>query len=185
MLVTWASADPATHFFRIFGGVIAGIGAVFLLIGVGMVVGGRRVRRRGTPATATILGYRRTRRTVGVGGGFRVGDAPPDLSVPQSGLGPGAPPGPGLTGPGFADSLYPIVEFQTSDGQTVRTLARNGSNPRRGKVGAQVTVRYDERHPDRVWADTGGRLMVGFVELVLSGLGLLFLVVGLEILRAN
>jgi hypothetical protein len=182
VLTVWATADPAHHFFRIFGGVFAGIGGIFVLIAIGMTVVGRGMRNRGIATTATIVGYRSVRRTFSVGGGFRAGDAPADMTMPDTGPITGTSTGGGAMGPGFQSLQSPIVEFQTSGGQTIRTMALNGSNPRRGKVGEQITVHYNERNPNRVWADTGGRLMTGCVQVVMLGLGILFLAVGLEIL---
>jgi hypothetical protein len=172
MVTASAAANPLANFSLIFGGVFAGIGTLFVVIGLGVILFRRRARRKGVPTTATIVGFRPMQRTIGVGGGFGVGDAPPEMAGSA-----------GMTGPGFSDTLYPVVDFQTADGQRIRTTARNGSNPARGRVGKPITVRYDTAHPDRVWADTGGRVLIGFIEVTFIGLGLLALSVGLAVLR--
>jgi hypothetical protein len=43
--------------------------------------------------------------------------------------------------------FYPIVEFCTAEGQTIRFQGSTGSNPPAHRVGDKVQVRYDPQSP--------------------------------------
>jgi hypothetical protein len=139
-----------------FGAFFAGIGGFFMLLGVLMAVLGRRNRQRGVEVAGTIVGY-----------GFHAWRR---LITVSSGNGP---------------SECPIVEFQTLEGKQVRALARNGSSPRPGRVGAPITVHYRPNKPESFYADTGrSRRVAGCLEIAFILFGALFLFVGITLLTS-
>ena len=151
-----ASADPATRFFAIFGASFAGVGAIFLILGIVLILSRRRMRSRGVSTTGTIVGYDRGR--------YRV------TSVNQT----------------TSQARFPVVEFQTADGQQIRARARNGSNPRPGRQGAPITVFYDPAKPERFWAETpGGRRMASLGLTLVTGIGLIILIIGVAIFSSS
>lgn len=151
------------------------IGILLCVVGAGLLAGGfglrhflARRRRRGVRTDGTIVDFR-TRF-----GSSSIGSPPMDpqgIATPIS------------TGGGPA--YYPIVEFTTADGQTVRATSPIGSNPRPGRVGDAAVVYYDPRDPQRVVVDTRrSRAMTGCGEIVLVGIGGFMLVVGIALLVA-
>jgi hypothetical protein len=169
--MTFLSANnPVAGFKDAFGGGFAGIGGLFLLLGVLMVIFGRRRRHRGVQSTGTIVGY-----------GFHTWRG---LTLNGSG---GMPSGVlGTAGFGMTNNgpvECPIVEFQTLAGEPVHAMARNGSSPRPGRVGDPITVYYKANKPESFFAETGtSRRAAGCVEIAFIVLGAVFLVVGLEVL---
>jgi hypothetical protein len=50
--------------------------------------------------------------------------------------------------------FYPIVEFRTTEGQTIRFQGSTGSNPPSYRTGAKVKVRYDPQSPQSAVIDS-------------------------------
>ena len=50
--------------------------------------------------------------------------------------------------------FYPIVEFRTAEGQTIRFQGRTGTNPPSYRVGDTVKVRYDPQTPQSAVIDS-------------------------------
>jgi hypothetical protein len=50
--------------------------------------------------------------------------------------------------------FYPIVEFRTAEGRTIRFQGSAGSNPPAHRVGDQVQVRYDSQSPESAVIDS-------------------------------
>ncbi len=50
--------------------------------------------------------------------------------------------------------FYPIVEFRTAEGRTIRFQGSTGSNPPSYRTGAQVKVRYDPQSPESAVIDS-------------------------------
>lgn len=171
----WAAANPADHVFRIFGGGFAALGLLFALIGVWIISAGRRTRRRGVETSGTIIGYASPRHA-------------PDtaqLANVNAIASPAPPDGNPTPHMGMSTVECPVVRFRTATGQPIEATARNGSNPRPGRVGAAVTVFYDERDPATFWAQSGRTRAVSIaVGLACLLGGLLALIVGLAILNA-
>ena len=72
-------------------------------------------------------------------------------------------------------TAYPLVEFQTADGQTIRFEARTGTPWAGQKSGRPVEVIYDPQDPQHA-------VVSSFVELWLPAL--IFLTVGLSLIAA-
>lgn len=72
-------------------------------------------------------------------------------------------------------TTYPLVEFQTTDGQMIRFEARTGTLWAQQKAGRPVEVLYDPHNPQHAVVNS-------FVELWLPAL--IFLVVGLSLIAA-
>jgi hypothetical protein len=65
---------------------------------------------------------------------------------------------------------YPIVEFQTTDGRTIRFEARSGDLSAGRKVGQTVPVRYDPRDPSKAIVDTFVETWLPVLIPLLTGL---------------
>ena len=151
-----SSNAPVTGLAHSSGDFLAGIGGLFMLLGLLAVGLGRRNRRRGVEVTGTIVGY-----------GFHAWRG---LITTSSGNGP---------------TECPIVEFQTLEGVPVRALARNGTSPRPGRVGAPITVHYKPNKPESFSADTGrSRGVAGCLEIAFILFGALVLFIGIELLSS-
>ncbi|WP_448541587.1 DUF3592 domain-containing protein, partial [Roseiflexus sp.] len=50
--------------------------------------------------------------------------------------------------------FYPVVEFRTADGESVRFEGSTGSNPSAYRVGDTVNVRYDPQTPQSALIDS-------------------------------
>ena len=72
-------------------------------------------------------------------------------------------------------TAYPLVEFQTAGGQTIRFEARTGTPWAGQKAGRPVEVVYDPQNPQHAVVNS-------FVELWLPAL--IFLTVGLSLIAA-
>lgn len=150
-------------------------GIILCVVGAGLLAGGlglryflARRRRRGVRTEGTIVDFRT--RSSHASSTF-LPPSPDGIATPAS------------TGGGPV--YYPIVEFRTADGETVRATSPVGSNPRPGRVGDVAVVHYDPRDPERVVVDTSrSRTMTGCGEIVLAGLGAILLAIGIALLAA-
>ncbi|MCS6888473.1 MAG: DUF3592 domain-containing protein [Chloroflexus sp.] len=58
------------------------------------------------------------------------------------------------TSNGSSTLFYPVVEFRTASGETVRFESNTGSNPSPYQVGAQVDVLYDPKAPQSAFINS-------------------------------
>ncbi len=72
-------------------------------------------------------------------------------------------------------TAYPVVEFQTADGQTVQFEGRVGMPWAKGQVGRRVRVLYDPADPEKAVVDSVVELW--FPALIFLAVGILWLVV--------
>lgn len=75
--------------------------------------------------------------------------------------------------------FYPVIEFVTEDGETIRYQDSTGSNPPRHKVGDQVQVLYDPQNPKHAQEESFLSLWLPSTALLsMGGLFVLFGVLG-------
>lgn len=169
------------------GAGFTGLGLLFVLIAVGMMVVSGRFRRHGVRAQGEIVGFSATDPSVprlrgGAPFGFPRGAAmDPTIDPGPVGAEQPAMPGIGSTLTGFV--YRPTVVFTTADGTQVRATSRTGTNPRPGKVGDVVTVYYDPRNPQRVQVSSTRRVR-GCIETGFILMGAPVAVIGIAILVA-
>ena len=71
---------------------------------------------------------------------------------------------------------YPVIEFQTKEGETYRIASDIGSYPVYKRKGERVTVHYDPRNPEHFINNTG---FAGFLFIALTTLiAVLFITIG-------
>lgn len=155
------AASPLPPVMRIVGIVLALGGMFFCAIAYGIGYGQARLRRRRVRTEGTIVAFdARWGRSTAVA----PAPSPEGIMAQTSGGGP---------------SYHPVVEFRTSDGETVRGTSSFGSNPRPGRVGDSAVVYYDPQDPRRVLVDTGrSRAMTGCGQTVLAAVGVILLIAG-------
>lgn len=151
-----ASTSPSVDsFLTPLGAIFAGVGLVFLLIGIGLARSGRRFSRHAERTQGTVVGFAATTHSGSIGG-----DAAPGG---EATLTPIASPEGGLV-------YRPTVVFTTRDGSEVRATSPFGGNPRPGRRGDTVRVLYDPLNPRRFRVDSGvGRGTCLAVALMLFG----------------
>ncbi|BAL98825.1 hypothetical protein CLDAP_07860 [Caldilinea aerophila DSM 14535 = NBRC 104270] len=71
--------------------------------------------------------------------------------------------------------FYPIVEFCTAEGQTIRFQGSTGSNPPAHRVGDKVQVRYDPQSPESAVVDSWD---LWLPSILFIGTGGFFVLVG-------
>jgi hypothetical protein len=71
--------------------------------------------------------------------------------------------------------FYPIVEFRTAEGQTIRFQGSTGSNPPTYRVGEKVQVRYDPQSPESAVIDSWD---LWLPSTILIGAGGFFVLLG-------
>jgi hypothetical protein len=168
------------------GAGFTGLGLLFVLIAVGMMVVTGRFRRRGVRAQGEIVGFSATEASAprwrgssfGFSGGATVD--PPIGPGPLTGDAPLMP----ASGSTLAGFVYrPTVVFTTADGTQVRATSRTGTNPRPGNVGDVVTVYYDPHNPQRVQVSSTRRVR-GCIETGFILMGAPVAAIGIVILIA-
>jgi len=126
------------------GGTIAAIG-----IGLAIVEGGRR--RRGSLATGVVVdnvyGYGH------VLAGQSIPPPPPAIEIGAIRIQPRP-----------REMAYPLVEFKTAAGATIRFRSSHGSySPGAYEIGARVSVYYDARDPQKAGIVGEGRCLKVFL----------------------
>ncbi|MBN2414863.1 DUF3592 domain-containing protein [bacterium] len=77
---------------------------------------------------------------------------------------------------GSSSMYYPVVEYRTNDGETIRFRGGTGSNPPSFKRGQQVTVRYRPGEPYRAKIDSFGQMWLGVI--ITGSIGVPFFILG-------
>jgi len=80
------------------------------------------------------------------------------------------------SGGGTSSSYYPIVEYRTEEGETIRFRSSTGSNPPSFREGQQVTVRYRAETPYKAKIDTFGQMWLGVI--IIGSIGVPFFILG-------
>lgn len=75
-----------------------------------------------------------------------------------------------------SSSYYPIVEFRTEGGETIRFRGSTGSNPPSFRKGQQVTIRYRPGEPYTAKIDTFGQMWLGVI--ITGSIGVPFFILG-------
>ena len=92
--------------------------------------------------------------------------------------------------PGSAGVYCPVVEFTTASGEVVRFASAFGTMPASHGVGQSIAVRYDPVDPQKAevdsatsrWLVPGCMILMGLGFL---GMGLLFTLIGIVVLAGN
>ncbi len=71
--------------------------------------------------------------------------------------------------------FYPVVEFRTADGESVRFEGSTGSNPSSYRVGDTVRVRYDPQTPQSAVIDSWRDVLMPLIIMIAIGGGLTFM----------
>ena len=172
MSETLTTTDPLAHFGHIMGLVCSAVGAIFLAAALLLLAASRRAHRRGVQTTGTIVGYSFGPPRAVAGGAL--------VQSPDSPVGGGV-----ISTETMGRPSFPVVEFQTRSGASVRGAAHNGSSPRPGRVGDPITVYYDPARPESFWAETShSRGMSGCVVLILGAVGAVALLAGVALLTS-
>lgn len=124
------------------------IGPIFLVVGLGLLVGSFGAYTR----TKRFLATAREARAEVVGMDERHG------------------------GSGQSRSYHPILRYRTQEGVTKELVSPVGSNPPRYKKGDSVAVLYDPAKPDDMRIHSFGSVWI--VPLILAFVGVIFIVVG-------
>lgn len=153
-MVALASSPPSSAL-TLVGAIFAGVGLVFFVIGGGLMISGRRWRRRAQRTRGQIvaldaIGPVSRRR----GSGIRASSTMSGQGIP----------------------MYPTVTFTTAEGREVRATSHFGSSPPPGRVGETVPVLYDSRDPPRFRIDNArGRGTCLEILLMVLGAGLILI----------
>jgi len=146
------------------GAGFGGLGLLFVVIGIAMLVSKRRFGRYSERAEGTIVGLR----AGAMAGAWRV----PGTTIQAS------------ANPDPASFYVPTVRFTTAGGRQIEAESRLGTNPAPGHVGDSVRLHYDPRRPERFRVDsvsrTGGRVAIGLILM-----GGLFATVGIGLAQAT
>ncbi|MBO0767408.1 MAG: DUF3592 domain-containing protein [Solirubrobacterales bacterium] len=156
-MIVLATTDPGQQTLNVTGAAFAGLGALFVLIGVLMLYWPRRIRRGKVQTTGTIVGY-------------------DYLRVQFTGVRwqPNSAPTP---------EPHPEVAFTTADGQQIQALSINTSSPKPGPVGGTVTVYYKPQKPQRFYVGSVRTKLTTLIAAVgCIAIGGLILFVGLSLL---
>ncbi|HMF03550.1 MAG TPA: DUF3592 domain-containing protein [Acidimicrobiia bacterium] len=76
-----------------------------------------------------------------------------------------------------------VVEFQTTDGRSIRWEESMASNPPAGQPGEQLVMKYDPANPNKARIAKATRMW--FMPMLFGGLGLLFFVIGVVLTIAG
>jgi Protein of unknown function (DUF3592) len=185
-LVIVLASSPVHGLAIALGAGFTGLGLLFVLIAVGMMVVSGRFRRHGVRAQGEIVAFQASDPSAPRwrGSQFSVsGGATPDPPIDPGPLAGEQPMMP-TAGSALSGFVYrPTVVFTTADGTQVRATSRTGTNPRPGKVGDIVTVYYDPRNPQRVQVASVRRVR-GCVETGFILMGAPVAAIGIAILLA-
>lgn len=183
------ASSPLHSFATIFGAAFTGLGLIFVLTAIVMMVVSGRFARHSSRAEGRIVDFVAADPTVRRVPGTPVGHTTGPRMGPPAGpaVDPLAQPSPDFSlGP--ADQLRgiiyrPTVTFTTADGQQVTATSRAGTNPRPGKVGDTVTVHYDPHDPQHIQVSSTRRIR-GCVETGFILIGAPCAAIGIAILLA-
>jgi len=73
-------------------------------------------------------------------------------------------------------SYHPVLRYRTQEGATKEVVSAVGSNPPRYKEGDSIVILYDPARPDDMRIHSFGNVWI--VPLILGGVGGIFIIVG-------